>query len=56
MCIRDSGAVELRGYLKGESSLEDAVQAAILASRQYAKRQRTWFRNRMVNWREFIPN
>lgn len=53
---RAIGAVELRGYLKGESSLEDAVQAAILASRQYAKRQRTWFRNRMVNWREFIPN
>lgn len=52
---RAIGAVELLGCLKGESRLEDAVQAAILASRQYAKKQRTWFRTRMSQWREIIP-
>ena len=39
-------------HLRNERSLEDATQAAILASRQYAKRQRTWLRTRMAKWRE----
>ena len=47
------GAPELIGHLRGESSLDQAVTAAILASRQYAKRQRTWFRSRMQLWHEF---
>ena len=46
------GAPELIAYLRGETELEAAVTAATLASRQYAKRQRTWFRSRMKNWRE----
>ncbi len=44
------GAPELIGHLRGQSSLTEATTAAILASRQYAKRQRSWFRNRMKNW------
>lgn len=47
------GAAELIGHLRGESSLDQAIAAAILASRQYAKRQRTWFRSRMGDWHEF---
>ena len=46
------GAPELIGYLQGKSSLSEAVSAAILQSRRYAKRQRTWFRSRMADWRE----
>ena len=46
------GAAELIGHLRGESSLDQAITAAILASRQYAKRQRTWFRSRMQSWQE----
>ncbi len=46
------GAAELIGHLRGESSLDQAIAAAILASRQYAKRQRTWGRSRMAEWRE----
>ncbi len=41
------GAPELMAYLKGESTLSEAILASVLASRQYAKRQRTWFRSRM---------
>lgn len=48
---RAIGAPELIAHLRGESPLEEAVAAAKLASRQYAKRQRTWFRNRMRDWR-----
>ncbi len=49
---RAIGAPELVAHLRGELTLPDAVAAAKLSSRQYAKRQRTWFRNRMKDWRE----
>ncbi|MFM7446163.1 MAG: tRNA (adenosine(37)-N6)-dimethylallyltransferase MiaA [Tabrizicola sp.] len=45
------GAPELIGHLKGEMSLPAAIEAAVTASRQYAKRQRTWFRSNMKAWR-----
>ncbi|WP_343078913.1 tRNA (adenosine(37)-N6)-dimethylallyltransferase MiaA [Ostreiculturibacter nitratireducens] len=45
------GAPELVAHLRGEMPLDEAVAAAKLASRQYAKRQRTWFRNRMSGWK-----
>lgn len=44
------GAKELISHLKGELGLTDAVEAAKLQSRRYAKRQRTWFRSRMKSW------
>jgi len=44
------GAPELIAYLRGELTLDDARERAVIASRQYAKRQRTWFRNRMKDW------
>ena len=46
------GAPELIAHLRGEISLDAAIAAATLASRQYAKRQRTWLRSRMKSWRE----
>jgi tRNA dimethylallyltransferase len=46
------GAPELIAHLRGEMSLSDAVDAAVVASRQYAKRQRTWFRSNMKAWRQ----
>ncbi|MEO5620684.1 MAG: tRNA (adenosine(37)-N6)-dimethylallyltransferase MiaA, partial [Cypionkella sp.] len=45
-------APELIAHLRGEIPLPEAIEAATLASRQYAKRQRTWFRSRMKAWRE----
>jgi tRNA dimethylallyltransferase len=45
------GAPELIAHLKGDITLAEAREAAIIASRQYAKRQRTWFRARMGGWR-----
>jgi tRNA dimethylallyltransferase len=36
--------------LRGELTLDDACEAATIATRQFAKRQRTWFRARMKNW------
>lgn len=45
------GAPELVAHLRGEMDLDTAIAASQAASRQYAKRQRTWFRNRMKMWR-----
>jgi tRNA dimethylallyltransferase len=45
------GAREVIGYLQGALSLDDARARAVVASQQYAKRQRTWFRARMRAWR-----
>lgn len=47
---RAIGAPELMAHLAGEMTLEAATEAAKLASRRYAKRQRTWFRSRMTAW------
>jgi tRNA dimethylallyltransferase len=44
------GAPELIAHLRGEIPLPEATETAILASRQYAKRQRTWFRSNMGAW------
>lgn len=44
------GARELIAHLKGAMSLDEARARAIVASQQYAKRQRTWFRARMTGW------
>lgn len=49
---RAIGARELVAHLRGEISRGQAVVLARIASRQYAKRQRTWFRSRMADWRE----
>lgn len=48
------GGPELIAHLKGQMTLADATDAATLASRQYAKRQRTWFRSNMKAWRQVL--
>lgn len=47
---RAIGGPELIAHLQGRLTLAEAVAAATLASRQYAKRQRTWFRSNMGGW------
>lgn len=41
------GVPELMAFVKGECSLDEAVANAKLHTRQYAKRQRTWFNNKL---------
>lgn len=50
------GAPELIAYLKGETTLEEARELSTIATRQYAKRQRSWFRGRMKDWKHITPN
>lgn len=45
--MRALGVPELLGYVSGKSTREEAVEEGKLHTRQYAKRQRTWFKNKM---------
>lgn len=47
---RAIGAPELIAHLRGQITLDQAIEAAKIATRQYAKRQRSWFRARMKGW------
>jgi tRNA dimethylallyltransferase len=49
------GAPELIAHLRGEIDLETAREQATIATRQFAKRQRTWFRSKMKTWHHFTP-
>jgi tRNA dimethylallyltransferase len=49
------GAAQLVSYLNGEMTLQQARDSAVIASRQYAKRQRTWARARMQGWIDIDP-
>ena len=52
--MRAIGVRELAAHLQGSLALANAVAAAKAASRRYAKRQETWFRNQMPDW-ERLP-
>ncbi|RBO94914.1 tRNA dimethylallyltransferase [Pseudochrobactrum asaccharolyticum] len=46
------GVREIESWLKGEISREKAMELSVIATRQYAKRQMTWFRNQFGDeWR-----
>ena len=52
--MRAHGVRELRAYLAGANSLEDAQTKSKTKSRRYAKRQMTWARRYMADW-EWFP-
>lgn len=49
------GVRELVDHLNGESTLDQARERASIATRQFAKRQRTWFRSKMGQWNAYAP-
>ena len=44
------GARDLAVYLDGDAELSAALEKGAVATRRYAKKQRTWFRSRMKHW------
>lgn len=46
--MRALGVQELKAYITKKCSLNDAIEQAKLHTRQYAKRQCTWFNNRFL--------
>ena len=53
--MRAHGVRELRAYLAGTSSLEEATAKSKTETRRYAKRQMTWVRRYMADW-EWFPD
>ncbi|WP_299558560.1 tRNA (adenosine(37)-N6)-dimethylallyltransferase MiaA [uncultured Sulfitobacter sp.] len=49
---RAIGVPELVAHLRGEISSDAAREAAVIATRRYAKRQRTWQRSKMYGWQK----
>lgn len=47
---RALGVPSLRAHLAGRLSLEAAIEQAVTETRQYSKRQMTWFRHQMPDW------
>ncbi len=48
--FRAIGVPELIAYLDDQMTLDEARERATISTRQFAKRQRTWFRARMKKW------
>ena len=46
------GFYEVSKFINGEKTLEQAIDLINLKTRQYAKKQRTWFRNQMSTWQD----
>ena len=44
------GVREIGDWLDGVTGRDEAITLATIATHQYAKRQRTWFRNRFADW------
>lgn len=52
--MRAIGVREIAALVRGETSRDEAITAGTLATRQYAKRQYTWFRNQPpAEWPRF---
>ncbi|EMH80444.1 tRNA isopentenyltransferase MiaA [alpha proteobacterium HIMB114] len=47
------GLKEIIYHLEGKMTLKEAVEKSIIRTRQYIKRQMTWFRGQMKDWNEF---
>tara|TARA_B110000037_G_scaffold27237_1_gene32096 strand:- start:372 stop:1307 length:936 start_codon:yes stop_codon:yes gene_type:complete len=50
------GIDELTQYIKKEINLDQAKELISIKTRQYAKRQATWARTRMVSWSKIAPS
>ncbi|OLP44567.1 tRNA (adenosine(37)-N6)-dimethylallyltransferase MiaA [Rhizobium oryziradicis] len=48
------GVMQIAAMLRGDISRQEAIEKASAATRQYAKRQMTWFRNQMSDGWEII--
>jgi tRNA dimethylallyltransferase len=54
--FRAIGVQELADHLRGKTTLDQARAAVTIATRRFAKRQRTWFRAKMRHWHRYLPD
>ena len=53
--LKAVGYREFAAHLRGETTLDQALDAARQETRRYAKRQLTWFRNQTPDWARVDP-
>jgi len=53
--LKAVGYREFAAHLRGEITLDQALEAARQETRRYAKRQLTWFRNQTPEWERIVP-
>lgn len=54
--MRAIGVPEISAFLAGEADYAETLHRLTVATRQYAKRQETWFRNQMSDWQRLDPS
>ena len=54
--MRAIGVPELGACFAGDADCADTIHRLTVATRQYAKRQETWFRNQMADWQRLDPS
>ncbi len=54
--MRAIGVREVSAFLSGSMTETEALEQLVIATRQYAKRQETWFRNQMSHWCRIDPS
>jgi len=54
--MKAHGVPWLIRHLNGEISIEEAAAGAVMDTRRYTKRQVTWFRNQMKDWKWLPPD
>lgn len=54
--MRAIGVKEIAALLAGEIDGQEAERLLTVATRRYAKRQETWFRNQMADWERLDPS
>ncbi len=50
------GIEELTKYLKNQIELKEAKELIAIKTRQYAKRQTTWAKSKMIKWTKIEPH
>ena len=50
------GISEIKDYLSDKISIDEVIEKISIKTRQYAKRQVTWMRGNMMEWRKIRPN
>jgi tRNA dimethylallyltransferase len=49
--FRAIGVKEIKQFIDNKMDFDDLQKSVIIKTRQYAKRQRTWFRNKFMSWK-----
>lgn len=49
--MRAVGVPEFTAVIRGEAAVDEALERAKIATRQYIKRQHTWLRRNMITWK-----